>query len=135
MWIVAETVIPSLFRPTTVSRQSSESVMQVWRSDRVDRVRHRQAEDGVAELKSEIKDLEEDRLKMKNQILTLERRIEAHKTRATERRQVDIEKRAEEIKFLEFQRNHLNDFRAHVEAQWESNEKRNNVCFSFTLKH
>ena len=66
---------------------------------------------------------------MKNTILKLERRIEAHKTRANERRQVDIEKRAEEIKFLEFQRNHLNEFRAHVEAQWETNDRANQKLF------
>ncbi len=54
---------------------------------------------------------------MKNNILTLERRIESHKTRANERRAIDIEKRAEEIKFLEFQKKHLNKFKADVEAQ------------------
>ncbi len=76
-----------------------------------------QAEHGVSDLKSEITELEKERQRMKNSILTLERRIESHKTRATERRQVDIEKRAEEIKFLEFQKKHLNKFKADVEAQ------------------
>ncbi len=68
---------------------------------------------------------------MKNNILTLERRIDSHKTRAIERRQVDIEKRAEEIKFLDFQRKHLSKFLADVEAQWEKKVCHHLLSFSY----
>ena len=61
-----------------------------------------QAEHGKEALQKEIKGLEDERMTNLNQVWQLKERIQSLKTRHAERRAVDKEKRAEEIKFLEF---------------------------------
>ena len=76
------------------------------------------AEHGKEALEKEIVELENERRRQKNLIIGLESRIEALKIRHKEKRAVDIEKRAEEKKFLNFQMDHLQGFLKKIEEQW-----------------
>ena len=58
------------------------------------------AEHGKDDLEKQILELENEKLRHKNKIIELEARIEAQKIRNKEKRVVDIDKRAEEMKFL-----------------------------------
>ena len=76
------------------------------------------AEHGKEALQKEIKELEDERMTNLNKVWVLKERIACLKTRHAERRAVDKEKRAEEIKFLEFQMNHLKDFLKQIDEKW-----------------
>ena len=69
-----------------------------------------QAEHGKADLENEIKSLEDEKKRQTNRVMQLKARIEALRTRAKERNVTEENKRNEEMKFLEFQRNHLTTF-------------------------
>ena len=75
------------------------------------------AEHGKDALEKEIVELENERRRQKNLIIGLESRIEALKIRHKEKRAVDVEKRAEEKKFLNFQMDHLQGFLKKIEEQ------------------
>ena len=72
--------------------------------------KQQQAEHGKTELIDEIKEQEDEKRRQLNKILELENRIKAFKIRCKERKETDLKKRTEEIKFLTFQRDHLGTF-------------------------
>ena len=84
--------------------------------------KQQQAEHGKTELIDEIKEQEDEKRRQLNKILELENRIKAFKIRCKERKETDLKKRTEEIKFLTFQRDHLGTFLKQIEEKWETTE-------------
>ena len=82
--------------------------------------KQQQAEHGKDDLLKEIKEQEDERLKHQNEILERENRIKAFKIRTKERKETDLKKRTEEIKFLTFQRDHLSTFLKQIEEKWDT---------------
>lgn len=69
-----------------------------------------QAEHGKADLEKRIADLEAKRTKADNRYLDLKIKSEAVDQRIAERKEIESKKRDEELKFLTFQKNHLEGF-------------------------
>uniref|UniRef100_A0A7S1GAQ8 Dynein light chain n=1 Tax=Bicosoecida sp. CB-2014 TaxID=1486930 RepID=A0A7S1GAQ8_9STRA len=69
-----------------------------------------QAEQGLAEMESKIEELSEAKKDLQNQVLELRNKVEVIEKRATERRQLEEKKRKEEIDFLKYQGQHLDQF-------------------------
>ena len=76
-----------------------------------------QAEHGKQELLDQIKELEDEKKRNLNCVIQLKTRIEAHNRRNKERVEVDLAKRAEEMKFLNFQRDHLTSFLKQIQEK------------------
>mmetsp|Transcript_177584 Transcript_177584/g.432039 ORF Transcript_177584/g.432039 Transcript_177584/m.432039 type:complete len:236 (+) Transcript_177584:86-793(+) len=69
-----------------------------------------QAEAGLAEMETKIEELTEAKKDLQNQVLELRNKVEVIEKRATERRQLEEKKRKEEIDFLKYQGQHLDQF-------------------------
>lgn len=69
-----------------------------------------QAEAGLAEMEAKIEELGEAKKDLQNQVLELRNKVEVIEKRATERRQLQEKKRKEEIEFLKYQGQHLDQF-------------------------
>lgn len=69
-----------------------------------------QAEQGLAEMEAKIDELSEAKKDLQNQVLELRNKVEVIEKRATERRQLEEKKRKEEIDFLKYQGQHLDQF-------------------------
>lgn len=76
-----------------------------------------QAEHGKADLEQRIAQLEAKKKKQTNKVIELKHKIEAIQTRNSERREVEQKKRAEEIKFLNYQSQHLQRFLKSIEQK------------------
>lgn len=69
-----------------------------------------QAEHGKAELESRIDELEARKTKLQNKVIELKSKIEAIENRNRERKEIEQEKRTQELNFLKYQESHLNKF-------------------------
>merc|ERR1719230_2186723 len=69
-----------------------------------------QAEQGMAELESEIEGLEAAKKELENQVLELRNKVEVSEKRGNERKTLEDKKRKEEIDFLKYQGQHLDSF-------------------------
>jgi len=69
-----------------------------------------QAEQGMAELESEIEGLEATKKELENQVLELRNKVEVSEKRGNERKTLEDKKRKEEIDFLKYQGQHLDSF-------------------------
>ena len=76
-----------------------------------------QAEHGKADLEQKIAALEAKKKKQTNKVIELKQKIDAIQTRNTERREVEQKKRADEIKFLNYQSQHLQRFLKSIEQK------------------
>ena len=76
-----------------------------------------QAENGKAELEKQIEMLEAKKKKQSNKVIELKSKIEAITQRNTERREGEQKKRADEIKFLNYQATHLQKFLKNIESR------------------
>lgn len=76
-----------------------------------------QAEHGKADLEQKIAALEAKKKKQTNKVIELKQKIDAINTRNTERREVEQKKRADEIKFLNYQSAHLQRFLKNIEQK------------------
>lgn len=74
-----------------------------------------QAEHGKADLEKRITELEAKKKKQSNKVIELKSKIEAIQSRNASRREVETKKRQEEIKFLNYQSNHLQRFLKQLE--------------------
>ena len=61
-----------------------------------------QAEHGVDDLETKITDLEAEKMRQRNRVFELQKRIEAAKVRSKERKDADKKRCDEESKFLNF---------------------------------
>ena len=69
-----------------------------------------QAEHGKAEQDHKIKELEDRRTKQDNKIVELKAKIDAIDKRNAERKEVEVRKRDDELKYLKMQEGHLAKF-------------------------
>jgi dynein light intermediate chain len=76
-----------------------------------------QAENGKSELEKQIETLEAKKKKQSNKVIELKSKIEAITQRNTERREGEQKKRADEIKFLNYQATHLQKFLKNIESR------------------
>ena len=76
-----------------------------------------QAEHGKADLEKRIGELESKKKKQSNKVIELKSKIEAITSRNQARRDVETKKRAEEIKFLNYQAQHLQRFLKQIESK------------------
>ena len=76
-----------------------------------------QAEHGKADLEKTIQTLEAKKKKQSNKVIELKSKIEAINQRNNERREVEQKKRADEIKFLNYQATHLQRFLKNIETK------------------
>jgi dynein light intermediate chain, axonemal len=76
-----------------------------------------QAEHGKADLEQKIATLEAKKKKQTNKVIELKQKIDAIQTRNQERREVEQKKRADEIKFLNYQSQHLQRFLKSIEQK------------------
>ena len=91
--------------------KTREAYMTLYNSAITFAMRKQQlAEHGKADLEKEIKSQEDEKKRQQNTIIQLETRIASHKMRSEERKITDLAKREEEMKFLNFQKDHLAQF-------------------------
>lgn len=69
-----------------------------------------QAEQGMSEMETRVNGLQEQKKGLENQVLELRNKVEIIEKRATERRQLDDKKQKEEISFLKYQGQNLDQF-------------------------
>lgn len=69
-----------------------------------------QAEQGMSEMEGKIKSLNETKKSLENQVLELRNKVDVIEKREQERRQLDEKKRQEEIAFLRYQAQNLDQF-------------------------
>jgi len=69
-----------------------------------------QAEQGLAEMETKIADLTASKKDLQNQVMELRNKVEVIEKRANERRSLQEKKRKEEIDFLKYQGQHLDQF-------------------------
>ena len=77
-----------------------------------------QAEHGKSDLEKRITELEAKKKKQSNKVIELKSKIEAIQSRNASRREVETKKRQDEIKFLNYQSNHLTRFLKQLETKW-----------------
>lgn len=73
-----------------------------------------QAEQGLSEMEKKIEELTEQKKDLQNNVLELRNKVEVNEKRANERRQLEEKKRKEEIDFLKYQGQHLDQFLKHL---------------------
>ena len=69
-----------------------------------------QAEQGMSDMESKVAALKENKATLENQVLELRNKVEIVEKRAAERRQLDDKKQKEEISFLKYQGQNLDQF-------------------------
>ena len=69
-----------------------------------------QAEQGMTDMEEKIKSLKEKKANLENQVLELRSKVDIIEKRETERRQLSEKKRADEIAFLRYQAQNLDQF-------------------------
>ena len=69
-----------------------------------------QAEQGMSDMESKVASLKKNKAALENQVLELRNKVEIVEKRAAERRQLDDKKQKEEISFLKYQGQNLDQF-------------------------
>merc|ERR1712100_76488 len=69
-----------------------------------------QAEQGMGEMGDGIKSLQDTKRDLENQVLELRNKVEVIEKREAERKALDEKKRKEEVDFLKYQGQHLDNF-------------------------
>ena len=69
-----------------------------------------QAEQGMSDMETKVNALKENKATLENQVLELRNKVEIVEKRAAERRQLDDKKQKEEISFLKYQGQNLDQF-------------------------
>ena len=69
-----------------------------------------QAEQGMGEMEDRIKSLQDTKRDLENQVLELRNKVEVIEKREAERKALDEKKRKEEVDFLKYQGQHLDNF-------------------------
>ena len=78
-----------------------------------------QAEHGKSDLEKQIAELEAKKTKQSNKVIELKSKIEAIDQRSDSRREVDNKKRSDEMKFLNYQAQHLGRFLKQIDPPKE----------------